>query len=128
MCLLWSQNEINNDIGIEKAYICSINIHAVSNFDMLFTYIYVGVPSSAHDAKVLSLAMEYDPNFSHPPTGKYYLVDSGYALRRGYLGPYRQTRYHQNQFQTQALPSNYKEKFNRRHSSLRCVIERTFGV
>ncbi|KAG7537124.1 Ubiquitin-like domain superfamily [Arabidopsis suecica] len=108
--------------------VCSMNILAVSNFDMLFTYIYVGIPGSAHDAKVLSLAMEGDPNFPHPPTGKYYLVDSGYALRRGYLGPYRQTRYHQNQFQNQAPPSNYKEKFNRRHSSLRCVIERTFGV
>ncbi|KAG7583611.1 Nucleic acid-binding OB-fold [Arabidopsis suecica] len=108
--------------------VCSMNILAVSNFDMLFTYIYVGIPGSAHDAKVLSLAMEGDPNFPHPPTGKYYLVDSGYALCRGYLGPYRQTRYHQNQFQNQAPPSNYKEKFNRRHSSLRCVIERTFGV
>lgn len=107
---------------------CSMNILAVCNMDLLFTYIYVGVPGSAHDAKVLALAMEGDPNFPHPPIGKYYLVDSGYALRSGYLGPYRQTRYHLNQFQNQAPPSNYKEKFNRRHSSLRCVIERTFGI
>lgn len=108
--------------------VCSMNILAICDMDMLFTYIYVGMPGSAHDAKVLALAMQGDPTFPHPPIGKYYLVDSGYALRRGYLGPYRQTRYHQNQFQNQAPPSNHKEKFNRRHSSLRCVIERTFGV
>jgi len=108
--------------------ICSMNILAVCNFDMLFTYIYVGVFGSAHDTKVLSLAMEGDPNFPHPHIGKYYLVDSGYALRRGYLGPFRQTWYHHNQFQNQAPPNNHKEKFNWRHSLLRCVIERTFGV
>jgi len=72
--------------------------------------------------------MERDPNFPHPHIGKYYLVDLGYALCRGYLGPFRQTWYHHNQFQNQAPPNNHKEKFNWRHSSLRCVIERTFGV
>ncbi|XP_048593384.1 uncharacterized protein LOC125576904 [Brassica napus] len=72
---------------------CSMNILGICNLDMLFTYAYVLVPGSAHDAKVLALAME-DPIFPHPPLGKYYLVDSGYALCRGYLAPYRQSRYH----------------------------------
>ncbi|KAL9308418.1 hypothetical protein AtEden1_Chr1g0039751 [Arabidopsis thaliana] len=83
---------------------------------------------TSHDAKVLALAMQGDTHFSHPPIGKYYLVDSGYGLRRGYLGPYRQSRYHPSHFQNQAPPNNYKEKFNRLHSSFRSVIERTFGV
>ncbi|AAF79345.1 F15O4.9 [Arabidopsis thaliana] len=60
--------------------------------------------------------------------GKYYFVDSGYGLRCGYLGPYRQSRYHPSHFQNQAPPYNYKEKFNRLHFSLRSVIERIFGV
>jgi len=94
----------------------------------IYIYIYVGVPGSAHDAKVLALAMQGDTHFPHPPIGKYYFVDSGYGLRCGYLGPYRQSRYHPSHFQNQAPPYNYKEKFNRLHFSLRSVIERIFGV
>lgn len=68
---------------------------------------------SAHDAKLLALAMQCDPYFSHPPIGKYYLVDSGYALRHGYLRLYRQSRYYPNHFSNQEPPKNYKEIFNR---------------
>ncbi|XP_072062297.1 uncharacterized protein [Arachis hypogaea] len=60
--------------------------------------------------------------------GKYYLVDAGYPTFKGFLGPYRHTRYHIPQFK---LASNFRsnnEKFNYCHSSLRTVIERTFGV
>ena len=74
---------------------------------MLFTYVYVGIPGSAHDSKVLSLAIEDDTNFLHPPDRKYYLGDSGYTLRRGYLCPYRGERYHLNRFQNQAEERNY---------------------
>ena len=37
-------------------------------------------------------------------------------------------RYHLSEFQGGNLPTNPKELFNHRHSSLRNVIERTFGV
>ncbi|CAB81156.1 putative protein [Arabidopsis thaliana] len=94
----------------------------------IYINIYVGVLGYAHDAKVLALAMQGDPNFSHPPISKYYLVDSGYGLHRGYLISYRQSQYHPSHFQNQAPPNNYKEKFNRLHSSLRLVTERTFRV
>ncbi|KAL0755641.1 hypothetical protein Bca101_093309 [Brassica carinata] len=57
----------------------SMNILAICNLDMLFTYVYVGIPGSAHDSKVLSLAIEDDTNFLHPPDRKYYLGDSGYT-------------------------------------------------
>ncbi|XP_013716251.2 uncharacterized protein LOC106419958 [Brassica napus] len=53
-----------------------MNILGICNLDMLFTYAYVGVPGSAHDAKVLALAME-DPIFPHPPLGKYFLLIQG---------------------------------------------------
>jgi len=59
---------------------------------------------------------------------KYYLVDSGYANRPGFLSPYRQTKYHIQDFQNAPEPQGIKEIFNYAHSSLRNVIERAFGV
>ncbi|XP_033136922.1 uncharacterized protein LOC103853428 [Brassica rapa] len=93
-----------------------------------FIYAYVGVPGRAHDTKVLTYCARNEPFFPHPPNGKYYLVDAGYPTRTGYLGPYRRVRYHLDQFNRGGPPTNTREVFNRRHSSLRSVIERTFGV
>ncbi|KAL4558942.1 hypothetical protein LXL04_037147 [Taraxacum kok-saghyz] len=66
---------------------------------------------------------------------KYYVVDAGYPNTRGYLAPYKGThiRYHLPDFQrgqTAAMraPRGSQETFNYRHSSLRNIIERTFGV
>ncbi|CAA7041964.1 unnamed protein product [Microthlaspi erraticum] len=106
----------------------SINVLAICNYDMLFTYIFVGCPGSVHDARVLSYAMERDSTFPTPPPSKYYLVDSGYANTRGYLAPFRGHRYHLPHFQVGSPPRGEEELFNRWHSSLRSVIERTFGV
>lgn len=66
--------------------------------------------------------------FSHPPSRKYYLVDSGHPTKKGYLGPHRRTRYHLDQFNRGGPLINSRELFNRKHSSLRLVIERTCGV
>ncbi|KAG5235385.1 protein ALP [Salix suchowensis] len=60
--------------------------------------------------------------------GKYYLVDAGYPNEYGYLGPYRGERYHFQDFRRRGEPSGRRKVFNRAHSSLRNVIERTFGV
>lgn len=61
--------------------------------------------------------------------GKYYLVDAGYGNRRGFIGPYRGTRYHLKEYGPQALaPRTPSELFNLRHAKLRNVIERTFGL
>jgi hypothetical protein len=60
--------------------------------------------------------------------GKYYLVDAGYPNEYGYLGPYKGERYHFQEFRRRGQPSGRKEVFNRAHSSLRNVIERSFGV
>ncbi|KAG5233162.1 protein ALP [Salix suchowensis] len=60
--------------------------------------------------------------------GKYYLVDAGYPNEYGYLGPYKGHRYHFQEFRRRAQPSGREEVFNRAHSSLRNVIERSFGV
>jgi hypothetical protein len=60
--------------------------------------------------------------------GKFYLVDAGYACRPGFLPPYRATRYHLNEYGGRNYPTNAKELFNLRHSSLRVTVERAFGA
>ncbi|XP_056863057.1 protein ALP1-like [Raphanus sativus] len=106
----------------------TMNVLAICNFDMKFIYAYVGVPGRAHDSKVLTHCARNEASFPHPPPGKYYLVDSGYSTRTGYLGPHRNMRYHIPQFQRGGPPVSARELFNKRHSSLRSYIERTFGV
>jgi len=54
-------------------------------------------------------------------------VDSGYAVQPGYLTPYPNKRYWVKEFQTRG-PTDAQELFNRHHSKLRNVIERTFGA
>ncbi|XP_056867013.1 uncharacterized protein LOC108860577 [Raphanus sativus] len=105
-----------------------MNVLAICNFDMKFIYAYVGVPGRAHDSKVLTHCARNEASFPHPPPGKYYLVDSGYSTRTGYLGPHRNMRYHIPQFRRGGPPVSARELFNKRHSSLRSYIERTFGV
>ena len=58
--------------------------------------------------------------------GRYYLVDSGYANREGYMPPYPCMRYHVKEFK-KGSPRHAQELFNKYHSRLRNVIERTFG-
>ncbi|KAF2305942.1 hypothetical protein GH714_009067 [Hevea brasiliensis] len=89
------------------------NIMAACSFDMQFTFYAIN---------------KQNLNFPKPPPGKYYVVDAGYQQMEGYLAPYKGTRYHLPDFQRGGRPRGLKEIFNRWHSSLRCCIERTFGV
>jgi len=59
---------------------------------------------------------------------KYYLVDAGYPNEYGYFGPYKDERYHLQEFRRREQPSEREEVFNRAHSSLRNVIQHSFGV
>ncbi|CAO2177825.1 unnamed protein product [Urochloa humidicola] len=105
------------------------NVMAVCDFDMIFTFVLAGYPGSAHDMTIFQCALdEYGYRFPHPPAGKYYLVDSGYPNRTGYLSPYKGTKYHIQEYQNANEPRGKKELFNYAHSSLRNVIERSFGV
>ncbi|KAG5563852.1 hypothetical protein RHGRI_000147 [Rhododendron griersonianum] len=64
-----------------------------------------------------------------PYSGKYYLVDSGYPNSDGYLAPYKGCTYHLEDFRrSRKRQLDAYEYYNRWHSSLRCAIERTFGV
>ncbi|WVZ85459.1 hypothetical protein U9M48_032384 [Paspalum notatum var. saurae] len=81
------------------------------------------------DTRVFNDAIrKYGDKFPHPPPGKFYLVDSGYPNRPGYLAPYKSTKYHLPEYRQGPRPSGKKEVFNYLHSSLRNVIERSFGV
>ncbi|XP_070667296.1 uncharacterized protein [Malus domestica] len=105
------------------------NVMAACNFDMQFTFACAGWEGTAHDTRVfLSVLRNPNLNFPKPPNGKYYLVDAGYPQMRGYLGPYKGERYHLPDFRRGAEPTGHKEVFNHTHSSLRSIIERTFGV
>ncbi|WVZ81841.1 hypothetical protein U9M48_029173 [Paspalum notatum var. saurae] len=80
---------------------------------MRFTFVVTGWPGSVHDMRAFNCAVcKYGDKFPHPPLGKFYLVDSGYPNRPGYLAPYKGTKYHLSEFQSG--PIN--------------VIERSFGV
>ena len=105
----------------------TINVLAACGFDLKFTYVLSGWEGSASDSRVLNSALENRIDRLEVPSGKYYLVDSGYQLRRGFLTPYRKTRYHLKEYEVLA-PQNAREIFNHRHSSLRNAIERAFGV
>ncbi|CAI0626206.1 unnamed protein product, partial [Linum tenue] len=60
--------------------------------------------------------------------GKYYLVDSGFQNIPGFLAPFRGATRHFQEMRRRGGPRGRKELFNFRHSSLRNVIERCFGV
>ena len=66
--------------------------------------------------------------FHNVMLGKYYLADAGYAARREFLPPFRQTRYHLREWRGNNRPRTQNELFNLRHSSLRTTVERAFGT
>ena len=104
----------------------SQNVLAVVDFRMNFTHILGGWEGSAHDGRVLKDAV--DRGFD-APSGRYYLADAGYANSDILLCPYRGVRYHLREIsQASHMPETREELFNYRHSSLRNVVERTFGV
>jgi len=61
--------------------------------------------------------------------GYFYLVDSGYDCSLGFMPPYRNERYHLASFHgRRGGPRGKLETFNYRHSSLRSIVERAFGI
>ncbi|XP_043706591.1 uncharacterized protein LOC122656188 [Telopea speciosissima] len=95
---------------------------------MCFTWVWAGWEGTAHNNRILWEAINVPRlKFPHPPPGKYYLVDSGYIHNPGYMAPFKNVRYHQQDFKC-SQPQGVEELFNFTHSSLRTVIERSFGV
>ncbi|XP_040985728.1 uncharacterized protein LOC121234001 [Juglans microcarpa x Juglans regia] len=67
-------------------------------------------------------------NFPLPPKGYYYLVDSVFPCTLGFMPPYPRVRYHRSNCHSNSSFFGYQDYFNYQYSSLRNVIERTFGV
>ncbi|XP_020591117.1 putative nuclease HARBI1 [Phalaenopsis equestris] len=105
------------------------NVMAVCDFNMCFTFVMAGWEGSAHDSRLFSYATRNRTQcFPHPPPGKYYLVDAGYPMLRGYLKPYPDTRYHIPDFErASGNIRGKKEMFNKRHSALRGLLKELSG-
>jgi hypothetical protein len=98
----------------------------VCNFDAVFIYALARWEGSTHDGRVIN-----DARLKGLPLrpGKYSLADACYALSSVTLTPYRGTRYHLKEWvRGQNRPANARELFNLRHSALRNVVERIFGI
>ncbi|KAK5825296.1 hypothetical protein PVK06_020111 [Gossypium arboreum] len=117
-----TQVEHSNYDEEEKYVLSSLLVHHATYFTMQ--------PRTTHDSRIFLQALrKQELKFPHPSPVKYYLVDSGYPQMAGFLGPYRGERYHLLDFRRgNHQISGKKETFNHGHSSLRSMIERTFGV
>ncbi|KAG5546935.1 hypothetical protein RHGRI_012840 [Rhododendron griersonianum] len=109
----------------------TMNIIAICDFDLCFTFALAGWEESMHDYHVFRECVYGRGRnmFPHPPVGKYYLVDGGYPNGNGYLSPYKGYMYHLEDFRRgRKRHMNLYKYSNRWHSSLRSAIERAFGV
>ncbi|CAA0833566.1 Unknown protein [Striga hermonthica] len=112
-----------------KGYLAQ-NVMLACDFDLKSTFVLAGWEGSANDARIFNQKLS-DPryNFSYPPPGKFYVVDSGYAHILGFMTPYRGEIYHLPEWLvSNQLPDNARELLIRRHATIRNVIERNFGL
>ncbi|XP_028060847.1 uncharacterized protein LOC114264431 [Camellia sinensis] len=126
------RNNMSSDIENNTMEISSKEDEVIEDFMdffmIAFMHDHMNVSSSPHDNAILVDSItRADLQFPHPPHGKYYLVDAGFTNMPGFLALFHSQRYHLEEFHDRHY-SGPKELFNRRHSSLRNVTERTFGV
>ncbi|XP_072066276.1 uncharacterized protein [Arachis hypogaea] len=97
----------------------STNVLGVCNRNMNFVYVLSGWEGSTSDTRILKDAISRR-NGLKIPVGCYYLVDAGYTNGRGFLSPYRNVRYHVNEWvQGHRAPQNRLKLFNKKHSLAR---------
>ncbi|SGZ02463.1 BQ5605_C033g11210 [Microbotryum silenes-dioicae] len=102
------------------------NILAATTFDNRFCYLQSGCEGSAHDQQAWDWARERDLVI---PEGKYYLGNAGFATSEECMTPYRNVRYHLEEWLIGSQsPQNPQELFNLRHASLRNAVERIIAV
>ncbi|KAK6921273.1 Harbinger transposase-derived nuclease domain [Dillenia turbinata] len=103
----------------------SQNVLAACSFDLKFHYVLAGWEGSAADMRVLNSALTRR-NKLQVPEGKYYLVDTKYGNIPGFLAPFYNDSYRQNEFSSGFLPQDARELFNQRHALLRSATDCTF--
>ncbi|XP_052625035.1 uncharacterized protein LOC128132480 [Lactuca sativa] len=107
---------------------CYQNVIGICNFDMIFTFAWAGWEGIAHDSNVLKeVAFNPTSGFPFPPPDKYYLCDAAYTNTRGFMAPYRNTRYWLADFRRN-IALTKEERLNHAHAQLRNIIERAYGV
>ncbi|XP_024962168.1 uncharacterized protein LOC112502491 [Cynara cardunculus var. scolymus] len=107
---------------------CYQNVLEICDFNMIFTFVWTGWEGIVHDSRILrEVAFNPRSGFPFPPQDKYYLCDVAYTNARGFLAPYRNTRYWLADFRRRRALTK-EERFNHAHAQLRNVIERTYGV
>ncbi|CAL5385650.1 unnamed protein product [Camellia sinensis] len=116
----------------DRKYCHAQNIMAARDFDMCFIFISLGWKGSMHDSCIFNEILTNDNvPFSHPKEGKYYLIDASYPNWVGYLAHFKGSRYHHQQFRSSErnrTANTQRGLFNKVHSSLRSMVERTFGA
>jgi DNA-binding transcriptional ArsR family regulator len=75
----------------------SQNVLAATDFDGKFIYVLAGWEGQANDMAVLNDAML--KRGLKIPSGRYLLVDNGYANRMQHIAPFRNVRYHLKEFE-----------------------------
>jgi hypothetical protein len=103
------------------------NVFAAVRQDGSFSYVLAGAEGSMNDASLLRQALGRR-RFTIP-LDRYYIGDAGFGLQRGISVPFPGIRYHlQDWRNADNPPTSAKELYNLRHSSLRVVVERAFGI
>ncbi|GAA0147370.1 hypothetical protein LIER_36504 [Lithospermum erythrorhizon] len=103
--------------------------HSGETISRHFNNVLKAMEGSANDSKILQETFN-NPKFKFPTIlpEKYFVVDAGYPNRKGFLAPSKGERYHLQDYRGGRNVTNARKLFNYRHSSLRSVIERCFGV
>ncbi|KAF6149986.1 hypothetical protein GIB67_029351 [Kingdonia uniflora] len=79
-------------------------------------------------SRILRVAVNDDMYSFTVSRDHYYLGDAGFPQAHGFLVPYRGVRYHLKEHGEGNSPQTPQELYNYRHSQLRNIIERLFGV
>ena len=96
----------------------AIDLCAICNSDLTFTYYLTGFSNAAHDSRVFSSTQLYHHPEDFFSPGQYLLADSAYAASRYLVAPYK----------APAANKAENKAFNKLLSSCRVNIEHAFGV
>ncbi|CAA0840427.1 Unknown protein [Striga hermonthica] len=108
-------------------YICrkghlSQNVMVACDFDCKFTYVLAGWEGSTNDSRIFGETLT-------DPTNTFLWPPESYANVPGFLSPYRGDRYHLPELiRSNQTPKNSRELLNKRHATVRNVVERSFGI
>ena len=90
-----TSSAVDRDMTRNRKGILTQNCLAACSFDLRFTYFLSGWEGSTHDSTLYYDTCQTD---FYIPEGRYYLADAGFASSDALLVPYRNVRYHLNEW------------------------------